>query len=181
MRVFVGIGSNIRPEENFREAIRRLERVVHVTAVSTVYLTEPEGRLDQPKFYNGVIEIATDLPPDELRTILRRIEEELGRARSDDKFAPRTIDLDILLYGSAIIEDLNIPDPEITERAFLSIPLYELAPDLLLPGSGSAISRIAAAHRGHDMTALEDYTETLRKELNDGPRKSSAAHQRSAD
>ena len=96
-RAFISIGSNIDPGKNVKEALCQLKKQVSIQAISTVYLTAPVSATSQPFFYNCVIEIATQLPPHELkRTVLRRIEDVLGRKRTDDKFAPRTIDLDLL-------------------------------------------------------------------------------------
>ena len=173
-QVFIAVGSNIKPAENVRAAIRLLGREVRLKAVSTIYCTEPEGRPDQPLFYNGVVEVDTDLPPEELKCdVLKPIEEALGRTRCKDQYAPRTIDLDIAIYGDLVIEenDLIIPDPLIERRAFLAVPLYELAPDLILPDSGMPIRDIANAYAGHSMKPLLEYTEMLRKEIEDGSRK----------
>jgi 2-amino-4-hydroxy-6-hydroxymethyldihydropteridine diphosphokinase len=163
-RVFIGIGSNIDPETNVLEAVKRLGEAARITGVSTFYRTEPEGRPSQPPFYNGVVEIETDLPPDELKqSVLKRIEDELGRVRTEDRYAPRTIDLDVLIY-----DDLPTSDPRIRERAFLTVPLCELAPDLVLPGLDGRICNIAESFAGHDMEALPEYTEQLRKEVSRG-------------
>jgi 2-amino-4-hydroxy-6-hydroxymethyldihydropteridine diphosphokinase len=169
-RAFVGIGSNIEPERNIAKALISLAREARVVGVSTFYRTRPEGRPEQPDFYNGVAEIETDLPPVELKQTLRRIERELGRERTEDEYAPRTIDLDIALYDDLAIEtdDLTIPDPRISKRAFLAIPLFELAPDLVLPGSGIALRDIAESFCEHGMQPLTAYTERLRKEVAHG-------------
>jgi dihydroneopterin aldolase/2-amino-4-hydroxy-6-hydroxymethyldihydropteridine diphosphokinase len=170
-RVFVGVGSNIDPERNVREALRLLRRRVPVAAISTFYRTDPEGRPEQPPFYNGVVEIATDIPPEELkRSVLRQIEDELGRRRTDDKYAPRTIDLDVLVYGDRVArsDEITVPDPQIESRAFLAVPLYELAPDLVMPGSGVPLRDVAATFEGHDMKPLIEYTEALREDVTDG-------------
>lgn len=159
VRVLVGVGSNIEPERNVREAMRRLGDAARVTGVSTFYRTEPEGRPEQPEFYNGVVEIETDLPPDDLKqSVLRRIEAELGRVRTEDKYAPRTIDLDIEVY------DRQLCDPHVRDRAFLAVPLCELAPSLVLE-SGETICDIAESLPGHGMEPLPEYTRELRKKV----------------
>ncbi len=105
-RAFVGIGSNIDPEINVRSAVLRLTETARVKAISTVYRTEPVGREGQPSFYNCVVEIETDLSPRDLKfQLLRRIESELGRTRIVDKFAARTIDLDLILYDERRDDD----------------------------------------------------------------------------
>lgn len=170
MRVFVGVGSNIEPEKNIRRALLLMRRDAKVRAVSTFYRTRPEGNLDQPDFYNGVIEIETELSPPDLLKRLRKIESNLGRVRTKEKSAPRTIDLDILLYGDMIVSspELAIPHPYIRRRAFLIIPLTEIAPDLILPGTGRTISKLAKEFEGHDMVAMDEFTDSLRREISDG-------------
>lgn len=168
VRAFISIGSNIDPETNVKNAIHRLRLTARVMAISTVYRTEPVGPPGQPWFYNCVVEIETDLAPRELKfRLLRRIEGELGRTRSSDKFAARTIDLDLILYDELVMTtpDLALPDPDIPERPFLAIPLYELAPGLILPGSGLRIQEAAASLSPNTMMPLAVYTEHLRKEL----------------
>lgn len=170
-RAFIGVGSNINPEDNVRRALRRLAREVRVVGVSTVYRTQALDRPEQPRFYNCAVEIETHLPPAELKqSVLRRIEDELGRVRTGDKSAPRTMDLDLLLHGNEVVatEDLVVPDPDIARRPFLAIALHELAPDLILPGSGQAIKGIAAGLAGEPMEPLPEYTESLRGEIEHG-------------
>jgi len=167
-RAFIGIGSNIDPETNVRDAVQRLGSTARVTAISTVYRTEPVGPPGQPWFYNCVVEIETDLAPRELKfRLLRGIEGELGRTRSSDKFAARTIDLDLILYDELVMTtpDLALPDPDIPQRPFLAIPLHELAPGLVLPGSGLRIQEAAASMSSNTMMPLAAYTEHLRKEF----------------
>ncbi|MEA3403390.1 MAG: 2-amino-4-hydroxy-6-hydroxymethyldihydropteridine diphosphokinase [Armatimonadota bacterium] len=166
-RVFVAIGSNIDPERNVREAVRALAREVQVVGTSTIYAIAPLRRPEQPTFYNAVAEIETDIPPRKLKfKVLRRIEAQLGRVRTEDRWAARTIDLDIAVYDDLVIsdEDLHIPDPEIAERPFLAVPLAELAPDLALPGIERTLSEIAAAFGDRDMRPLPEYTQSLREE-----------------
>jgi dihydroneopterin aldolase/2-amino-4-hydroxy-6-hydroxymethyldihydropteridine diphosphokinase len=167
-RAFVSIGSNIDPEANVRNAVLQLAGRVRVAAVSTVFRTEPVGPPGQPPYYNCVAEIETDKAPRELKfEVLRRIESELGRTRSSDKFAARTIDLDLILYDEVVMttNDLTLPDSDIMTRPFLAIPLAELAPNLILPGSGLHIRKVAASLAPNTMKPLESYTEHLRKEL----------------
>jgi 2-amino-4-hydroxy-6-hydroxymethyldihydropteridine diphosphokinase len=167
-RAYVSMGSNVDPAGNTTQALCALSRAVHITNISTIYLTEPEGRPEQPQYYNGVVEIETDIPPVELKHgVLRRIEEALGRERSDDKYAARTIDLDLLLYDELVMTtaDLTLPDPDIVRRPFLAIPLHELAPGLVLPGSGIRIDAAAAALLHTTMKPLKNYTERIRKEI----------------
>jgi 2-amino-4-hydroxy-6-hydroxymethyldihydropteridine diphosphokinase len=141
---------------------------VRIVAVSTVYQTTAEGRPEEPFFYNCVVELETHSPPLELKScVLRRIEWTLGRMRGQDKFAARTIDLDLILYDELVLssEKLTLPDPEIARRPYLAVPLHELSPALVLPGWGTPISDIAARLAGSEMTPLKDYTERIRKEI----------------
>jgi len=167
-RAFIGVGSNIEPVTNTEHAIRLLARETQVTSVSMVYLTEAEGRPGQPPYYNCVVEIKTDLPPAELKhRVLRGIEAMLGRVRMEDKYAARTIDLDLILYDELVVtsDDLTLPDPEIVRRPFLAVPLRELIPGVTLPGSGLCIDDIAASFRGNPMKPLANYTEQIRKDI----------------
>jgi len=167
-RAFISIGSNIDPENNVRNALLRLGSVVRVRAISTVYRTEPIGPPGQQMFYNCIVEIETDLAPRDLKfQLLRRIESELGRKRDSDKFAARTIDLDLILYDELVMtaEDLTLPDPDILARPFLAVPLHELAPGLVLPGSGVRISEKIPALPRTGMKPLVNYTERIRKDL----------------
>ena len=172
-RVFIAFGSNIEPEKNIRQALQLLKRALRLQQISTVYRTPPLLHPEQPPFYNGVLLAETDLPPAELKhAVLQPIEAELGRRRSEDKFAPRTIDLDLLLYNDLVIEtpDLIVPDPEITRRPFLARPLAELVPDLLLPGTQQPIAVVAADFAHHALEPLVEFTKALRKDLADETR-----------
>lgn len=170
-RAFIGIGSNIDPETNVFCAVRLLRRETGIARVSMFYRTLPEGRPEQPPFYNGVVEIETDIPPEKLKhSVLRKIEAELGRVRRHDKYAPRTIDLDVLIYDDLVLDTdgLRLPDPQIRERAFLAVPLCELSPELVVPGSGERVCKIAESLNGDGMTALPDFTQRLREEARGG-------------
>ena len=172
-RAFVSIGSNINPAENVRKAIHRLALQVRVVGISTVYLTEAEGRPEQPPYYNCVVEIETEARPVELKhQVLRRIEEDLGRERGEDKYAPRPIDLDLIVYDDLVMETsgLTLPDPQILHRPFLAVPLHELAPELTLSGLNRRIEEVAAGLPRGSMKPLESYTERLRRAIRHEPR-----------
>ena len=127
---FLGLGSNQGDRASvLAEALDRLGRLpgVRVMAVSSLYATAPVGREDQPEFLNAAVEIRTTLPPRELLTACLRIEAELGRIRTE-RWGPRTIDIDVLLYGDRM-----------QERAFVLAPLAEIAPGLLLDGTTVAV------------------------------------------
>jgi len=171
VRAFVAVGSNINAAENVEAAIRLLSERARVLAISTVYRTRPVARPEQPDYYNCVVEIETETAPaDFKRTVLRGIERKLGRTRGQDKFAARTVDLDLVLYGDLVIrtKGLTLPDPEILSRPFLAAPLCELAPDLVIPGSGMAVSQVAESLPRDEMTPLLAYTEHLRREIAHG-------------
>jgi 2-amino-4-hydroxy-6-hydroxymethyldihydropteridine diphosphokinase len=139
--VYIGIGANLGDREaTIRLALERLERHarIEVRRVSSLRETDPVGYEDQPKFMNGVALLQTDLEPRELLTVLLDLERDLGRTRHGPRFGPRTIDLDILLYGERIVDEegLRIPHPRMTERMFVLEPLDELDSALEIPGKG---------------------------------------------
>ena len=135
-RTFVGLGSNLGDRErNLREAVERL-RKIGVVRLSTLRDTDPVGVADQPNFLNAVAELSSELPARELLDRLLEIERELGRDRGkEERWGPRTIDLDLLLYGDEVIDEpgLTVPHPHLAERRFVLEPLHELAPELVLP------------------------------------------------
>lgn len=141
-RAFVGLGSNLGDREaTILRALGRLQDdpEVDVVRVSTLRETEPVGYLDQPRFLNGVAELETELSARELLTRLLAIERELGRRRADGPpLGPRTLDLDLLLYGDDTIAEagLQVPHPRLHERRFVLEPLAELVPGLVVPGHG---------------------------------------------
>jgi len=146
---FVGIGSNLgERERSIGEALDLLaaEDGIELVAVSTLRETDPVGYLDQPAFLNGAARVETDLPAQELLARLLAIELELGRVRGDGpRFGPRTIDLDLLLYGQETIDEpgLTVPHPRLAERRFALEPLAELDPALEVPGLGSVQALLA--------------------------------------
>jgi 2-amino-4-hydroxy-6-hydroxymethyldihydropteridine diphosphokinase len=163
---FVAVGSNIRPEDNIPSALLRLKTYATVIAVSNFYKTVAVGTSAQPDFLNGVVKIQTDRSPRELKfEVLRSIEAQLGRVRSADKYAARTIDLDVILYGTLVIDepDLHLPDPAIRSYPFVAIPLLELAPDLILPDTRTPLSHEPAAHQTSGLNFQRDFTDTLRR------------------
>jgi 2-amino-4-hydroxy-6-hydroxymethyldihydropteridine diphosphokinase len=167
-RVFVSLGSNIDPASNIEKAVFLLDTALRVTAISTIYITEPAGRPEQPSFYNCIVEIGTDADPLFLKEeVLRRIEAKLGRVRKENKFAPRTIDLDLVLYDDLIMEsgELKLPDPDIMLQPYLAIPLRELAADVVVPGTNATIDRIASAMNTDTMKPLSSFTDHIRKDI----------------
>lgn len=141
MRAFLGLGSNLGDRlANLVRAVGALNsHGIEVGRVSSVYETDPVGP-PQPEFLNAVCEISTDLAPRDLLAVLKSIEKEIGRTHSE-RWGPREIDLDILLYGQTSIDEpgLVVPHPELTKRDFVLVPLLEIAADLELP-SGEPVS-----------------------------------------
>jgi len=148
-KAFVGIGSNLGDRERqIAEALELLsgEDGIEVLAVSALRETEPVGYRDQPSFLNGAAALETELPAREVLDRLLAIERRLGRVRSEGpRFGPRTIDLDLLLYGAETIDEpgLQVPHPRLAERRFALEPLAELEPALEVPGSGPVQALLA--------------------------------------
>jgi dihydroneopterin aldolase/2-amino-4-hydroxy-6-hydroxymethyldihydropteridine diphosphokinase len=165
--IFISVGSNIDADINIPEALRRLQTFVDVCATSTFYRTEDVDRPASPMFSNGVWQIVTKLKPLELKyEVLRRVESKLGRVRTLDPSAPRTIDLDLVLYGNRVVHepDLILPDPKIRTRPFIAVPLLELAPHLKLPDSGESVSSLPAAS-DHSLQVACKLTERMKSQI----------------
>jgi len=139
--VWLGLGTNLGdPGRNLASALRGLAEVGTLEAVSSVWASEPVGYRDQPGFWNLVVRLRTRLGPAALLALTRRIEADVGR-RPTFPQGPRIIDIDILLYGSMIVDepDLQVPHPRMLERGFVLRPLLELDPDLVDPRSGERL------------------------------------------
>jgi len=146
-RAYILLGSNIDKEWNLPAAVRLLRERCRVVAVSSVYETLPVGRTDQPTFLNAAVLIETPLSPAALKwQVLRPIETQLGRVRTDDPNAPRTIDLDLVLFDDAVFEldGSPIPDPAILKHPHVTLPLAEIAPDYVHPVTGQTLAEIAS-------------------------------------
>jgi len=154
VRAFVGLGSNLGDREaTIRSAVEALGRLPETTvrAVSSLRDTAPVGYVDQPRFLNGAVELETGLAAPGLLAELLRIERELGRDRGDvPPQGPRTIDLDLLLYGDERIDEpgLEIPHPRLHERAFVLEPLAELDAGLFVPGRGPVQALLSGLDSG---------------------------------
>ena len=131
---YISIGSNINPNENIMECLRLLESKFPIIKVSNYYETKPYGYDDQENFINLAVKIKTELKPYALLKKLQEIERKLNRERKI-KNGPRTMDLDVLLYGDNVIKDkkLHIPHKGLFERDFMLIPLLDIAPDIIDP------------------------------------------------
>jgi 2-amino-4-hydroxy-6-hydroxymethyldihydropteridine diphosphokinase len=141
MRAYIGLGSNLGAREDYLNRaidLLRDDPAIEVVALSSLRETDPVGIVDQPRFLNGVAELETALGARELLGRLLAVEQELGRSRDGPRFGPRTIDLDLLVYGDEVIDEpgLTVPHPRLDERLFVLEPLHELAPDLVVPGRG---------------------------------------------
>ena len=152
VRAYVGIGANLGSRETtMRRAIALLGEVegVALVAVSSLRETAPWGPVEQPAFLNGAVALETELEPRALLEALLEIERRLGRRRDDptaERWGPREIDLDLLLYGEQVVDrpGLRVPHPLMHERRFALEPLAELAPEAVVPGHGTASALLAA-------------------------------------
>ncbi len=163
---FIAVGSNIDPVENIASALISLTKKVNIKSSSTFYQTEPIGSANQPEFINGLWLIETRLGPLQIRDdVLRSIERELGRVRTSDKFAPRVIDLDLILYDDLVVDDggFCLPHPDIV-RPFVLIPVLELLEDFKTSDK-DAIVRLLPVDRPH--TAPGQVLPALTQKLRD--------------
>ena len=149
--VYLILGSNIDKEQNLPTAVAHLCELVEVVAVSSIYETIPVGLRDQANFWNTAVHLQTQLSPTELKKeVLAVIEQKLERVRQADKNAPRTIDLDIVLFNDEILDYdggdgrfRHIPDPDLLKFAHVAVPIAELAPEMIHPETAESFSTIA--------------------------------------
>lgn len=163
VRAFVGLGSNLdEPRSQLSRAFHELDALPEsrLVARSGLYRSRPLGPQDQPDFFNAVAELATTLAPEALLDGLLEIERAHGRVR-ERRWGPRTLDLDLLVYGDARIASprLTVPHPGLPERAFVLYPLAELAPELVVPGLGT-VRQLAGRVSDSDLVRLGDDTGT---------------------
>jgi 2-amino-4-hydroxy-6-hydroxymethyldihydropteridine diphosphokinase len=149
-RIYLSLGSNVGDREaNLHAALGALADKVRIDAVSSLYETDPVGITDQPPFLNLAAGGTTDLAPRELLTFVKEIEHEIGR-RPTFRWGPRVVDIDILLYGDESVAepDLTIPHVEMPNRAFVLVPLTDIAPDAVHPGLGMSVRQLLASVPG---------------------------------
>ena len=142
VRAYVGLGSNLNdPDVQIRSALAALDAMPATCCVahSSIYLSKPLDNSSQPDYLNAVAAVDTHLSASELLRELHLIEELHGRVRNGDRWGPRTLDLDLLLYGDVEVSEdsLTVPHPGLPERNFVLYPLHEIAPSLHIPGAGS--------------------------------------------
>ena len=154
MRAYIGLGANIGDRETtIRRAIELVGEAqdVDVVAVSALRETEPWGPVEQPPYVNGVAVVETELEPRALLDVLLEVERRLGRVRAaGERWGPRTVDLDLLLFGDLVVDEpgLSVPHPWLHERRFVLEPLAELAPDAVVPGRGRVSELLDALDGG---------------------------------
>lgn len=159
-RIYIGLGSNLaEPVQQLRSALAALAALPHtqLLASSSLYASDPLGPADQPRYVNAVAMLDSTLQPHALLDALQRIEQEQGRTRKAERWGPRTLDLDILLFGNRMLDDarLQVPHYHMHARPFVLYPLAELAPELLLP-DGRALGELLAACPFVGLERLDD-------------------------
>ncbi len=151
--VYLCLGSNLGDrEKNLSQALLLLSHDINLEKVSSIYETEPVGYKEQPFFLNLVCRVTTNLNPGELLHLAKTMENRMGRVPSKQANSPRIIDIDIIFYNNKIIktQDLTIPHTRLVERAFVLIPLAEIAPELIHPELGKSIAELASNIKGYN-------------------------------
>lgn len=151
-KVYIILGSNIDPYNNIKRAIGELQSIstkepdFRVKSVSSIYSSPAAFKPENPRFLNAALLVETSLSPAHLKfKLFRKMEEDFGRVRTEDKYQPRPIDIDIVLYGDIILNDegITIPDPDLVKYAHVLVPILELNPSLVYPVTGESLSDIA--------------------------------------
>jgi 2-amino-4-hydroxy-6-hydroxymethyldihydropteridine diphosphokinase len=158
IRVYIGVGSNLGdPVNQVKDAIEELEMLPDSILLdkSSLYSSKPMGPADQPDYVNAVVALDTLLSAENLLQALIRIEDQTGRERAGEKWGPRTLDLDLLLYGKNTINkpDLTVPHPGMHERDFVIMPLAEIAGNITIPGRGQ-LSALISKCESHNLKKL---------------------------
>ncbi|EGK6346328.1 2-amino-4-hydroxy-6-hydroxymethyldihydropteridine diphosphokinase [Salmonella enterica] len=149
--VYIAIGSNLAsPLEQVNAAVKAIGEIPdsRIVAVSSFYRTPPLGPQDQPDYLNTAVALDTTLAPEELLNHTQRIELQQGRVRKAERWGPRTLDLDIMLFGDEVIntERLTVPHYDMKNRGFMLWPLFEIAPELTFPDDGVALTQLVYQH-----------------------------------
>ena len=159
--IYISIGSNIDPHEHIPQGIVRLHEHpgLHDIRVSSFFISEAVGRPEQPDYRNGVVSFSTDYTPAALKEVLRGIEAASGRVRVPDRYAPRTLDLDIILFGN------RIADPSILKWSFIYVPLLKLAPKIQMPGLAEPLAHMIPSEQHPSLKQDIRLTETVQEGL----------------
>ena len=160
MSVYLGLGSNLDDRErNLLHAVERLGENVVITQISSPFDTDPVGYDDQPRFLNAAVKGETKLTPDDLLKFVKKIEIDMGRTTSFVN-GPRLIDIDILLYDDVVMDTLTltIPHPRYTERAFVLVPLAQIAPDMVCPTRHKAVKELVYMLDNKDEVVIKEWT-----------------------
>ena len=160
---YIGLGSNFSdPQQQVACALRELNSIpdTHLLKASDLYVSRPMGPSDQPDYVNAVAKISTSLSPESLLTELQSIEQAHQRQRKDQRWGPRTLDLDIILFGDLQMDSktLQIPHYGVAEREFVLIPLQELQADLIIPGKG-AVKDLIAQLPTYELSRINNHNE----------------------
>ncbi|MBI5030813.1 MAG: 2-amino-4-hydroxy-6-hydroxymethyldihydropteridine diphosphokinase [Chloroflexi bacterium] len=163
-RAYILIGSNVQKKANYQRALRRLTAIGNVLAISSVYETAPIGNKASASFYNGAVLLETELGAFPLKRALRIIESQLGRVRTENPYAARTVDLDIVLFNHDTIndEDLHVPAPLVLQEAFVALPIAEISPQYVHPTDGRTLAEIARTFGKHPFGIRIEATATAR-------------------
>ena len=167
---FIGVGSNLDPEKNILSALPELQARVQILDASRFYRNpalSPDRR-SLPPFVNGVLKVRTDLTPLDLKyDVLRGIEEKVQRRRTGDRYRPRTLDLDLLVYGGLEVdsERLTLPDPDVSIQPFWAVPLAELVPDYCPPHVSLSMKELVRTLDTRRFVYLKSFTAEVRRVL----------------
>jgi 2-amino-4-hydroxy-6-hydroxymethyldihydropteridine diphosphokinase len=147
--IFFSLGSNISPKQNLENALYEIQKKYSIKGLSHTYETSPVGRIKQASFWNLVIAVEGEERPKAIRTWIKTLEKKAGRRHSSNAFGPRTLDVDLLLWGNHIEKNkyFSLPHPDITTKAFVLFPLLEIAPNLIHPAFKKTIIELAVQFR----------------------------------
>lgn len=170
VEAFVGVGSNVDPEKNILAALPEIESHVQVLDASRFYRNPalaPDSH-ERPPFVNGVLKIRTGLTPSDLKYgVLRSVERGVQRSRTGDRYGPRTLDLDLLIYGDLEVDSdgITLPDPDISVQPFWAVPLAELVSEMRPPDTSLSMKELVRTMDTHSFVYLESFTAELRRTL----------------